>query len=101
LGGDETRERVSARLAQLEVGVGASAHCLAWAGLRRLLVAERNLGLLPSAIAVDTQLEKLFSIWHVDDQASVASAKSHGVPTTGKAKICPDCGMACYVRVPA
>lgn len=99
--GEETRETVSFRLAQLEVSVGSSAHCLAWASLRRLLVAEREVGLLPSAIDVDTQLEKLFSIWRDDDPASVASAKSHGVPTTGKAKICPSCGVACYVRIPA
>lgn len=99
--GEETREKVSSRLAQLEVGVGSSAHCLAWAGLRHLLVAERAIGWLPSAAAVDAQLEKLYSIWAADDPASVASAKSHGVPTTGKAKICPDCKMACYIRIPA
>jgi len=100
-GGEETLEQVSSRLAEIEVGVGSSAHCLAWAGLRRLLVSERAIGWLPSAAAVDAQLEKLYSIWAVDDPASVASARSHGVPTTGKAKICPDCKTACYVRIPA
>lgn len=99
--GEAALDHVSSRLAQLEVGVGASAHCLAWAGLRRLLVAERNAGTLPSAIAVDSQLESLFSIWMDESPASPASAKSHSVPTTGKAKVCPDCGTACYVRVPA
>lgn len=99
--GEAARDRVSARLAQLEVGIGASAHCLAWAGLRRLLVAERGLGLLPSAIAVAAQLDVLFSIWLDESPASADAARSHGVPTTGKAKICPDCGTACHVRIPA
>lgn len=99
--GEAARDRVSARLAQLEVGIGASAHCLAWAGLRRLLVAERRLGLLPSAIAVKAQLDTLFSIWLDESPASAEAARSHGVSTTGKAKICPDCGIACHVRIPA
>ena len=99
--GEAARDEVSSGLARLETSIGASAHCLAWAGLRRLLVTERNRGLLPSAIAVDTQLERLFSIWLDESPASVESAKSHAVPTTGKAKICPDCGVACYVRLPA
>lgn len=99
--GDAARDRVSASLAQLEVGVGASAHCLAWAGLRRLLVTERGLGLLPSAIAVAAQLNALFSIWLDESPVSANAARSHGVPTTGKARICSDCGTACHVRIPA
>lgn len=99
--GETARDRVSARLAQLETGIGASAHCLAWAGLRRLLVAERRLGLLPSAIAMSAQLDAIFSIWLDESPASTDAARSHGVPITGKAKICPDCETACHVRIPA
>jgi hypothetical protein len=99
--GETARERVSNQLAPIERSVGASAGCLAWAGLRRILVAERNSGIVPSATAVNTLLEKLYSVWADDAPATPASSKSHAVPTTGKAAICPDCGIACYVRIPA
>jgi hypothetical protein len=99
--GDAARSRVSTMLTHLERSVGASANCLTWAGLRRLLVAERNSGLLPSAIAVNTVLESLYGVWADEAAAMPASAKSHGMPPTGRAAICPDCGIACYVRAPA
>ncbi|WP_085369876.1 ATP-binding protein [Leifsonia sp. NCR5] len=99
--GEMLDDHVRALLGTAEREVGAPIDCLAWAGLRRLLVAERRAGILPSATAVTNQLTALFSIWADHSTPTTRSAKDHSVPRTGAAALCPDCGTPCRVRVPA
>lgn len=99
--GEILDDHVRALLGTVEREAGAPIGCLAWAGLRRLLVAERRAGILPSATAVANQLTALFSIWADHANPTTRSAKDHAVPRTGAAALCPDCGTPCRVRIPA
>lgn len=99
--GATARAHVASLLRPLERSLDARQDCLAWAGLRRILVAERGLGLLPRASAVVGQLNALFRLWEDGAPATASSAKDFGVPRTGQGVVCPDCGAACGVRVPA
>ncbi|HEY5515656.1 MAG TPA: hypothetical protein VIK12_05550, partial [Pengzhenrongella sp.] len=98
---DETRELSLTMLQAQDRVLGARVSCLAWAGLRRLLVAERHAGLLPTARAVAGHLEALYAIWAAEAAPSARVAQDFKVPKTGLGTLCPDCRSACRIRVPA
>jgi DNA helicase HerA-like ATPase len=99
--GDELRDEVVAQLTHEERAQSSRASCLAWVGMRRILVAERAGGTLPTARAVEDQLARLFELWSSDSPITLADARRCGVPRTGAQSRCPDCGTACAVRIPA
>lgn len=99
--GVAARAHAADLLRPLERSLDARSGCLAWAGLRRILVAERGFGLLPRASAVVGLLTPLFRLWENGAPATAHSAKEFGVPRTGLGVVCPDCGVTCGVRVPA
>ena len=99
--GMAARKHAANLLRPLERLLDTRSSCLAWAGLRRILVAERGLGLLPREPAVVGQLAGLFRLWEDGGPATIRSARDLGVPRTGLGVVCPDCGTACGVRVPA
>ncbi|WP_105034913.1 ATP-binding protein [Cryobacterium aureum] len=98
---DNARNAVLRRLRVHERSLNVRADCLAWAGLRRLFVAERQEGLLPRAAAVAGQLSTVFAIWLAEAPPFPGTATAFSVPRTGSNFLCPDCGRACHVRVPA
>ena len=100
-GGDDLRDGAAATLLAAERSLASRSSCLAWSGLRRLLVAERRTGVLASAAAVDDQLAHLYAMWASEHPATHLTAHRLGVPRTGLATTCPDCGTSCGVRVPA
>ena len=99
--GQNTRAHAARLLQPLERLLDARTDCLAWAGLRRILVAERSIGLLPRAPAVAGQLTALFRLWEDGAPANAHSATDFDVPRTRRNVVCPDCGVACGIRVPA
>lgn len=98
---DDAREKTVALLRTHESARGVRVDCLAWAGLRRLLIAERSAGLLPSALAVAGQLSSLYAVWADGAGPSTRASTQFSVPRSGAASICPYCAVACRVRVPA
>jgi hypothetical protein len=75
--------------------------CLAWAGLRRLLVRERRESLLADASAVQRSLHALFELWATRIAPTRISAGDFQVPGVGVRRTCLECGSTCNVRVPA
>lgn len=78
----------------------ASGPCLAWAGLRRLLVREQLEGIHPDTAQMNRHLGALFELWVEKRPPSQLSAKDFEVPAITQRR-CPECGGACTVRVPA
>lgn len=103
LGGDgrELRKRVMELLHPVAQTLSARVDCLAWAGLRRLLVAERGLGLVPNARVLNGTHAALFDLWHTKASVSLQSALDFSVPGATIRRVCPECGSACSLRVPA
>lgn len=98
--GSALRARVSDLLRPAVQTLGARIDCLAWAGLRRLLVAERSAGLLAGATAVRATLDALYDAWAAKVPVDVASMRELDVPRSAGTR-CPDCGTVCGIRIPA
>lgn len=81
--------------------LGARVNCLAWAGFRRLLVLERQSGLVASSTAIATQLVALNEMWLAGAPVTSATAADFGVPGMAVARLCPSCGANCGIRIPA
>lgn len=99
--GHQLRARVMDLLQPLTQTLSARVDCLAWAGLRRLLVTERGLGLIPNARTLDATHATLFELWEMKAPASLQSARDFAVPGTTIRRSCPECGSTCSLRVPA
>lgn len=99
--GRALRARVVDLLQPLAQSAGSRVRCMAWAGLRRILVIERGLGLLPNARALEAAHGALFELFDTGAPASLQSASDFGVPGIGIKRTCPECGTICNLRVPA
>lgn len=99
--GHQLRTRVMELLHPLAQTLSTRVDCLAWAGLRRLLVTERGLGLIPNPRVLNVTHAALFDLWHTKASVSLQSAHDFGVPGATIRRICPECGSVCSLRVPA
>ena len=100
-GGDDVQSTARADLLAQERALGVLQDCLAWTGLRRILMAERAVGVLPRASAVNSVLGALFKMWRAEVPVCPSASATFFVPRTGVNTPCPDCARKCYVRGPA
>lgn len=98
--GKNVQGQVHDALVRVSATTQASGPCLAWAGLRRLLVREQLEGIHPDTVQMNRHLSALFELWLEKHPPSQLSAKDFDVPIISQRK-CPECGGACTVRVPA
>lgn len=98
--GKNVQGQVHDALMKVSATTQASGPCLAWAGLRRLLVREQLAGIHPDTAQMNRHLAALFELWLEKHPPSQLSAKDFEVPTVSQRK-CPECSGACTVRVPA
>lgn len=80
-------------------GAGLSRSCLAWVGIRSVLVRERAASRIPSAARFRVALETTFGCWADKSPLTKAMGATRRVPTS--AAPCPVCGERCRVRIPA
>jgi hypothetical protein len=99
--GRALRAQVYGRLARLATTHSTRPNCLAWVGMRRILVQERGIGILPNGKAVDIHLRMLFELWDAGGPVTQQDALDYGVPVDALARKCPYCGASCGVQVPA
>lgn len=99
--GRALRAQVYTRLALLATTNSTRSGCLAWVGMRRILVQERGIGVVPSGKAVDIHLRTLFVLWDVGGPVTRQDALDYGVPVDALARKCPYCYRSCGVQVPA
>lgn len=99
--GAAARKLSASLLRPLQRSLDAPQDCLAWAGLRRILVAERGTGLVQRVSALAGQLSALFRLWQEGIPATRHQARDAGVPLVGSGFLCPGCGRECCIGVPA
>jgi hypothetical protein len=99
--GAALRKLAVSLLRPLQRALGAPQDCLAWAGLRRILVAERATGQLQRATALTGQLSAFFRLWHEGAAVTKAHATEAGVAAIGSGFQCTGCGRECGIGVPA
>lgn len=99
--GASLRAGAAVELKMLATALGTRVDCLAWVGLRRLLVAERSAGVLPGAVGVAHHLDALFELWLSGAPVTATTAREADVPRLPSSVRCPDCGTPCTVREPA
>lgn len=100
-GGHGVRALVHDQVNRVAQPLQTRSDCLAWAGLRRLLVRERREALLADHHAVQRSLHALFELWAARIAPSPVSAGDFQVPGVGMRRTCLECGATCNVRVPA
>lgn len=75
--------------------------CLAWAGIRRILAAERALGLIRSPAAFTTTLERCYRAWATKMPADASLGTDVRLDSSTYLTRCDKCNDVCGVRVPA
>lgn len=98
--GSGVQGHVHDALMRVSATTQASGPCLAWTGLRRLLVQEQLEGIHPDTAQMNRHLHALFELWTEKRPPSQLSAKDFEVPIITQRR-CPECGGNCTVRVPA
>lgn len=96
--GQQLRQAVYDDLLTARRDPKVSTDCLAWCGLRRILVQERAAGLLGSRKAFESLLGRSYDAWAGRGPVAADRAATTGIQTAAR---CPGCGERCTVRVPA
>ena len=96
--GNELRRSVFKHLLATRPTKNTGTDCLAWVGLRRVLVRERTDGSIASRRAFEEMLRRSYQAWADKEPASQGVAR---LPALNSSPKCQACGPRCWVRVPA
>ncbi|MGA5464327.1 ATP-binding protein [Mycobacterium sp. NPDC050041] len=75
--------------------------CLAWAGIRHVLSAERALGFFKSPNAFEASVDSSYAAWASKEPAAATLAREVRLDAGGYLARCDMCDEMCGVRVPA
>lgn len=96
--GDALRRHTYLHLLASRPNTSTPAECLAWVGLRRVLVRERAEGSIASRRAFDQMLHRSYEVWVHKEPACQGTIDVAGLTASPK---CRSCGRGCKLRAPA